>query len=540
MQSSTKTRCRDALAEQKSQELCGYSLNTSLLRDLVSSPNSTVTVSRETQDKIHRSHALLESMVAENRIIYGVNTSMGGFVHWLVPTSKAQEMQENLISAVATNVGICLRDEIVRAGMLSRLNSLARGTSGISFDNFSKLLDMYNRGIIPCIPMKGSLGASGDLGPLACIALVGSGKWKAKYKGQVMPGKVALKKANIQPMALGYKEGLSLINGTSVMSGYAAILIEQAKSLLDTYAVISALTFQALKARKEPFNPIVHSQKPHLGQLYVAKSIWTLVTDSKMVCSEHEIDKILKEHISGAEKSMDIAIEDSYSVRCTPQIMGPIWDSFASIKNTVENELNSSNDNPLIIPEVNDVFHNGHFHGQYMAMAMDHCSIGLTTLSNLSDRRIDRLLDANHSNGLPPFLCKENPGLRLGLMGSQFMATSLTAENRSLCHPVSTQTLTSTGDFQDIVSMGLIAARRADEIYENTCQIVACEALLAAQAIDIRGSHLISNKTKATYELIRDCVPYLDEDVPLTEHLEKIKILLQSHDWLQIVARACS
>lgn len=485
-------------------------------------------ITKESAESIRASRQLLNHLVEDNRIIYGVNTSVGGFVNCLVATEHAQKLQENLISAVATNVGPYLEDVVVRAAMLVRLNSLARGCSGISEENFNKLLSIYNAGIIPCIPSKGSLGASGDLGPLACVALVGVGKWKARYKGKILPGDEALKEAGIAPMQLGFKEGLSLVNGTSAMTGFAAILIERVISLIKTYDIISCLTFESLKVKKKPFDPVVHRQKPHRGQLQTAENIWNLLEDSQMIVDEKDVEKQLQAHENKALTFTESPIEDAYSIRCTPHILGPVRDTVQWIRSIITNEINSSNDNPLVLPDIGEVFHNGHFHGQYISMAMDHLSICLTTLSNLSDRRIDRFMDPHHNNQLPPFLCNEQAGLRLGLMGGQFMATSLTAENRSLCHPVSIQSLTSTGDFQDIVSMGLIAARRAQEIYENAAYILSFELLCGTQAAEIRNAELLSSATSQAFFLVRQLVPYLSEDVCLTDYLEKISQLIKS------------
>jgi histidine ammonia-lyase len=329
-------------------------------------------------------------------------------------------------------------------------------------------------------------------------------------------------------MKLSYKEGLSLINGTSAMAGLGSILIEQTITLIKTYDIISCLTFEGLLVKKKPFNPIVHRQKPHPGQLTTAENIWSLLKDSQMAVEESSVEKQLQSQFESTPTSTDSPIEDAYSIRCTPQIIGPIRDSLKWIKTVITNEINSSNDNPLVLTENNDVFHNGHFHGQYISMAMDHLSIALTTLSNLSDRRIDRFMDKHHNNQLPAFLCTNNPGLRLGLMGGQFMATSLTAENRSLCHPVSIQTLTSTGDFQDNVSFGLVAARRANEIYNNTAYVLAFELLCGAQAAETRGLHLLGKPTKRAVELTRTIIPYLQSDHCLTDYLENLAILIKS------------
>lgn len=250
----------------------GYSLSTVDILRVSENLDIEVLITEEVAQQIEDSHQLLDKFVSDGRIIYGVNTGLGGFVNWLVPVEYAQKLQENLIAAVATNVGSYLDKSIVRASMLTRLNSLARGTSAISIENFNKLLRMFNAGIIPCIPSKGSLGASGDLGPLACIALVATGQWKAHYRDQIVSGDLALKEAGIEPMKLGYKEGLSLINGTSVMAGFASLLIEKSITLIKTYDIVSCLSFEGLKAKKKPFNPIVHRQKPHIGQLRTAEN----------------------------------------------------------------------------------------------------------------------------------------------------------------------------------------------------------------------------------------------------------------------------
>ncbi len=513
--------------------LDGKTLTSYEIAKTVNNFNLKLAISHEVTEKIESSRKILEGFMEEKKVIYGVNTGVGGFVNYLVPTDFAQILQENLISAVATNVGSYLEDNVVRAGMLVRLNSLARGCSAISIENFNKFLEIYNAGIIPCVPSKGSLGASGDLGPLACIALVCIGKWKAKYKGEIVSGDIALKQAGIEPMKLSYKEGLSLVNGTSIMTGLAALLVEKSINLLNIYELISCLTFEALQAKKEPFNPIVHEQKSHQGQICSAKNIWNLLSNSKMIGQEIEAEKKLQSYEASSPTSTNCPIEDAYSIRCTPHILGPIKDSLKWIKSVIFDEINSSSDNPLVIPGERNAFHNGHFHGQYISMVMDHLSISLTTLSNLSDRRIDRLMDKNHNNGLPGFLCKELPGLRLGLMGGQFMATSVTAENRSLCNPLSIQTLTSTGDFQDIVSFGLIAARRAEEIYNNTAYIIAFELMCGAQGAEIRGKDLLSTATSILFNNVRRKVPYLSSDHCLTDYLEDLANSIKNNEIVQ-------
>lgn len=480
--------------------------------------------------RVQASRETLEKFVAEERVIYGVNTSMGGFVNYLVPVSMARQLQENLLNAVATNVGAHLDDTTVRAIMTSRIVSLSRGNSAISLANLDKLIAIRNSGVIPCVPEKGSLGTSGDLGPLAAIALVCIGQWKARLHGEVLPGDQALARVGITPMELSFKEGLALINGTSGMVGLGSLNIARAKRLIDTYLLISALSVEGLAGKTKPFDPRVHALKPHQGQQTVAKFLWDTLAHSTLAVDELDTEQLLSGEMGETAKAGSKSIEDAYSVRCTPQILGPVLDSLAAVEKTVEDELNSSNDNPLVVPDEIEVFHNGHFHGQYVAMAMDHLAIALTTLMNLSNRRIDRYLDKSNSEGLPAFLCQENPGLRLGLMGGQFMTASLTAETRAKCMPMSIQSLTSTGDFQDIVSFGFVAARRAAEVLHNVAHVVAFELLCACQAVDIRGTTGLSPATRRLYQATRETVPYLDHDVTITDYVEALADRLLTED----------
>jgi histidine ammonia-lyase len=266
----------------------------------------------------------------------------------------------------------------------------------------------------------------------------------------------------------------------------------------------------------------VHALKPHRGQREVAARLWEALKDSQLAVNEQDTEAVLAGEMDSSVKAGSQPIEDAYSIRCTPQILGPVLDCLAAVGGTVEDELNSSNDNPLVVPDEDDVFHNGHFHGQYVAMAMDHLVIALTTLTNLANRRIDRFLDKSNSNGLPAFLCREDPGLRLGLMGGQFMTASVTAETRAMAVPMSIQSLSTTGDFQDIVSFGFVAARRAKEVLANATYVVAFELLCACQAVDIRGSEGLSTHTRELYERTRALVPYLDRDVTVTDYVEAI------------------
>jgi len=492
-----------------------------------------VVITPEIRQRVAASRALLDEFVASGRIIYGVTTSVGGFVNWLVPAAMAGEVQNNILRCVQSNVGNYLDDHYVRAAMLARINSLGRGVSAISLENFEKYVAMYNCGILPCIPEKGSLGTSGDLGPLACVALVGTGQWRAKYQGQVMPGAEALERAGIEPMKLSYKEGLALINGTSAMAGMAACVTADAKDLLNAYLLTTCLSLEVHRAKIMPFHPAAHRQKPHPGQVRVADCIYRTLADSMMIVQDNEVEQWLRKMARDEPRSLDQQIEDAYSIRATPQVLGPVVDTTLFVQRTLEIELNSSNDNPLIVVAENDAVHNANFHGQYVANAMDQLATVLVTMCNLSDRRNNRLLHPSLNGDLPPFLCREHPGKRQGLMGGQFMATSLTAEVRQMCTPMSIQSLPSTGDFQDHVSFGLVATRRTRDILKNCYYILGYELLCACQAADIRGVEKLSSATRNLYDIVRGKVPYLDHDEPLTDHLENIAALFQSGALLQ-------
>ena len=500
----------------------GASLTVDTLAAAVRDPDVQIEFTTEIRERVAASRTLLDQFVDSGRIIYGVTTSVGGFVNWLIPPAMAGEVQNNILRCVQSNVGAYLDDDYVRAGMLARINSLGRGYSAISVENLEKYIAMYNRGIVPCIPEKGSLGTSGDLGPLACIALVGTGQWRARYQGEILPGAEALKLAGIEPMKLGYKEGLALVNGTSVMTGLAACLISDTKRLIKAHTLASCMSIEVLKGKIMPFHPAAHTQKPHPGQIRIADCVYSTLADSAMIVQDSEVEQWLRKMAKDEPRGLDEQIEDAYSIRAMPQIMGPVVDTTLFAQQTVETELNSSNDNPLIVVEEGDAVHNANFHGQYIANAMDQLAIVLSTMCNLSDRRNNRLLHPSLNGDLPPFLVKENPGRRQGLMGGQFMAVSLTAENRQMSTPMSIQSLPSTGDFQDHVSFGLNAARRTRDILRNSCYILAYELICACQAADIRGVDQLSSATKKLHGLVRARVPYLEKDEPLTDYLEAV------------------
>ena len=519
--------------------LDGYTLTLEELIQTGQDISIEVKIADDKWPKIRECRKLVEGWANEERCIYGVNTSCGGLVDHLLPKDRDNDFQKNLVRSISTQVGKPFEDTLVRTFMIARANSLCRGYSGIKEENLKIYVEMINKHVFPVIPRKGSLGTSGDLGPLGCIASVAFGEWKARYQGKVLPGKEAMEAADIKLMHLNAKEGLSLINGTSAMVGLACTVITEAKNTLKNSDIIAAFTIENLMGRINPFDPRVHEQKYHPGQYATALNLTKLLTGSQLAMDELklslELQAVLKKHegISVA----DIPVEDAYSIRCTPQFVGPTKEAMNNAANVLFRELNSSNDNPLIFTEYNTFIHNGHFHGQPISCAMDFLGISMVNIGVISDRRIDRFMDSQHSTGLPPFLCKEDTGVRMGLMGGQFMTTSLVAENRTLAVPASIQSITSTADFQDVVSFGLIAGRKARKIVENTNYILAFELLCAAQAADLRGVNKLSPAGKIMYEATRETLEYMNYDKVYMDDLEELKSRIETGEFVEKVEK---
>lgn len=519
--------------------LDGYTLTIEELMKAGNDLSIKVEVDDKNWPKIRECRELVDKWASEERCIYGVNTSCGGLVDYLLPRERDNDFQKNLVRSITTQVGKPFEDTLVRKFMIARANSLCRGFSGIKEKNLKIYLDMINKHIFPLVPRKGSLGTSGDLGPLGCIASVAFGEWKARYKGKLMPGKEAMDAAGVELMYLNAKEGLSLINGTSGMVGLACTVISEATNTLKNSDIIAAFAIETLMGRFNPFDVRVHEQKYHPGQYATAMNLTKLLAGSGLAIDEQELSlklqSTLKEH-KGVSVA-DIPVEDAYSIRCTPQFVGPTKEAVQHAHEVLLRELNSSNDNPLIFTEWDTFIHNGHFHGQPISFAMDCLGIAMVNLGVVSDRRIDRFMDVAHSTGLPPFLCKEDTGVRMGLMGGQFMTTSLVAENRTLAIPASIQSITSTADFQDIVSFGLIAGRKARKIVENTNHILSFELLCAAQAADIRGVEKLSPAGKIMHKAVRETLEYMDYDKVYIDDMEELKRRIETGEFVERVEK---
>jgi len=484
----------------------------------VARENTKVMITEEAEKRVKRSRETLEKLVQKNHVIYGVNTGFGALSNIEISPQEIEQLQSNLIRSHSSGVSPPLNREIVRATMLLRVNTLAKGYSGVRLQTVKKLMKMLNRGVHPRIPRKGSVGASGDLAPLSHMILVLMGEGEAEYQGKITNGRKAMEKAGIEPVQLNFKEGIALNNGTQLMTGIAALTVHDAENLIESAEVATALSLEALLGISDAFNDRIHKVRPHEGQTITARNIRRLIERSKLVQTGKE-----------AAKKMHRP-HDPYSLRCAPQVLGAARDAVAYTKRVVETELNSATDNPLVFPETETCLSGGNFHGQPISLAMDFLGMALTMVGNLSERRTARLIDEKMNNGLPAFLVSPEmrSGLNSGLMTVQYTAAALTSENKILAHPACADSIPTSANFEDFVSMGATAAQKAMQILENLQYIIAIELLCASQAIEFRGPEKLGIGTKIAYSTIRKAVPMLEEDRVLSNDIEKIRKLVKN------------
>ncbi|NLY46300.1 MAG: histidine ammonia-lyase [Tissierella sp.] len=473
--------------------------------------NYMIELTKEAEMNIKKSRALVDKYFDENKVIYGITTGFGKFSDVSITSLEGKLLQRNLIISHACGVGNPLDEEIVRGIMLLRINALSKGYSGIRLSALRTLIDMLNKRVHPIIPEKGSLGASGDLAPLSHMVLVMLGEGEAVYKGEKLPGKEAMNKAGIETIELVAKEGLALINGTQVMTSIGAHTIYDSLNLSKIADLAAALTTEALNGITDAFDPRIHMVRNHYGQRCSGENLLNALEGSKMTSRQGEL-----------------RVQDSYSIRCTPQVHGASKDCFKFVKEKIEIEMNSVTDNPIIFPEDNEVISGGNFHGQPMALPFDFLGKGIAELANKSERRLERLVNPGLSNGLPAFLTK-NGGLNSGFMIVQYSAASLVSENKVLAHPASVDSIPSSANQEDHVSMGTIAARKARDILDNSRRVLAMEILGACQAIDLRGNKGLGKGTEVVYNIIRDSVSTLEEDRVMYPDLDKCNDILKSN-----------
>lgn len=464
---------------------------------------------------IERARAFVEAAVQGKKVIYGLTTGFGKFSDVVIDEEDTEALQRNLIRSHACGVGPHLPKDIVRAIMLLRANALCKGYSGVRLSTVENLLSLLNEDVCPLIPEKGSLGSSGDLAPLSHMVLVMMGEGEAEYKGEKMTGAEALKKAGIEPVTLSSKEGLALINGTQVQTA-VGLFATYDGLLLSKYAdIIAALSFEALNGVTCALDHKIHEARGQKGQMETAVALLKLLEGSSYTTRQGEL-----------------RVQDAYALRCVPQVHGACKDALAYVIEKIEIEINAATDNPLIFPEAESAISGGNFHGEPMALALDFLGIALAELANISERRTERLVNPALSNGLSAFL-SPNGGLNSGFMIMQYSAASLVSENKVLAHPASVDSIPSSANQEDHVSMGTIAARKAYEIAKNLRSVLAIEYLSACQGIDLRGEGRLAKATQIAYNRLREDVPKLEEDRIMYVDIEKAAKILQEAELLE-------
>ncbi|SHD78500.1 histidine ammonia-lyase (histidase) [[Clostridium] ultunense Esp] len=472
-----------------------------------------VKLTEDAVEKVNKARHVVDEFVEDERVVYGITTGFGKFSDVSISKEETKILQKNLIVSHACGVGKPLEQEIVRGIMLLRANALAKGYSGIRLSTLNTLIDMLNEGVHPLIPEKGSLGASGDLAPLSHMVLVMLGEGEAYYNGELLSGKEAMDRAGIPTIELISKEGLALINGTQVMTSIGALTVYDGINLSKIADIIAALTIEALNGVVDAYDSRVHNIRPHQGQINSAQNLLHLLELSEMTTRQGEI-----------------RVQDAYSLRCIPQIHGGSKDALKYVEDKVNIEMNSATDNPLIFEDTQDVISGGNFHGQPMALSFDFLGIALSELANISERRIERLVNPALSD-LPAFLAK-NGGLNSGFMIVQYSAAALVSENKVLAHPASVDSIPSSANQEDHVSMGTIAARKAREILENTRKVLAMELLTACQAIDLRGKKGLGKGTEIAYNIVRDHLTTIEEDKIMYKEMNACEEIIKSNEIL--------
>jgi len=496
-----------------------------------------VNIATEAQGKIERARRAVEDFIEQGEIIYGVTTGFGAFKDKIISPSQTEELQRNMLMSHAVGVGDPFDQATVRAIMLIRANTLAKGHSGIHLETLQALLALVNRGVYPVIPAKGSLGASGDLAPLAHMSLVLIGEGEAFYRGEKLPGAEALRRAGLAPIELRAKEGLALINGTAVMTAIGALTTWRAEGLSHVADIAGALSLEALHGMSLAFDERIHAVRPHRHQIDCAAYLRQLIEGSEYLRSQDSSH-----------------VQDAYTLRCIPQVHGAVRAAISHTRQVIETELNSATDNPLIFFAPSSLplaggegggkatcISGGNFHGEPVALVMDYLAIALAGLGNMSERRLARLLDETSNQGtLPAFLIKRG-GLNSGFMMAQYTAAALASENKILAHPASADTIPTSANIEDHVSMGCTAARKAREVLENTENILAIELFAAAQGIDFRremigGDPRLGKGTAVAYELIRQRVPFLEQDAIMYPYIEAMRELVRSGELVEAVS----
>ena len=463
-------------------------------------------LSDEARTKMRAARALVERAAHGTREhTYGINTGFGRFVSESIPEELTEELQLRLLRSHACGVGDPYPAEVIRAAMLLRANALAKGTSGARVETVELLVDCLTRGVLPYVPSRGSVGASGDLAPLAHLALPLVGEGDAWFDGQLLPGAEALEAAGLEPTRLAAKEGLSLINGTQFMAAFGALGSMRAERLTKSADLACALSLEALQGSRTSFLPQIHRLRPLRGQRDSAANVLRLLEGSA---------------INEAHKWCD-KVQDAYSLRCAPQVHGAARDLLDYVEATMAVELNAATDNPLVLVEDELLVSNGNFHGQPLAFALDALAMASSELANISERRVERLVNPNLSDGLPAFLTVDG-GLNSGFMIPQYVAAALVSENKSLCHPASVDSIPTSAGQEDHVSMGNASGLKAWQVLANSERALAIELLAGAQGVEFLAPLEPGEGVRATHTFIRSLSPRLGDDRPLAPDIEAV------------------
>jgi len=492
--------------------------------DAVGRLRAGVQIDADVRQRVEQSYAFIQKLAQTHTPVYGLTTGCGPLASQPIPADRREDFQRNLVRSHATTLGAPHPTSFVRAAMALRAHVFALGNSGVAPATVDVLLAMLNAGIHPIVREIGGVGASGDLVELAQVALAVMGEGAVEVEGRVQPAAGALHAAEIAPLVPRYREGLALINGTSFHTGAAALLIAQARRVTTAAQIAAALGLEALRGNIEAYDQALHAARPHAGQRAVAAYIERLVDGSNLVRRE----------------SFSASTQDAYTLRCVPQVVGPVVDALTAVRSVVEIEINAAIDNPLFLAAEGRVVHGGNFHGQPVAMALDQLKTAMVELGVISERRVARLLDAKLNGGLPPFLIRDGAGLRSGLMGLQYCTSAMAADNAVLVTPTSVQSVPTNANNQDVVSMGMVAARHARQVIDNVERMVAIELLCAVQALDVRGSAHAGSGTRAAHAAIRDRVAPLIEDRPLAEDVETTCRLIDDETLVRAVDAAAT
>lgn len=480
--------------------------------------HALVGVEQDSIEKVNKAQAYVKQVVESGVPTYGINTGFGQLSTLSINKCDTSTLQENLIKSHACGVGKPLSNEVVRGMLLLRINALVKGYSGIRFCVIEKMIEMLNKDCIPLVFSQGSLGASGDLAPLAHMALPIIGLGEVVYKGKTYQATEGFKQADIEPLdGLKAKEGLALINGTQAITSIAAINIYEAINLFNLSLHTLGITMEALRGIIDVFDEKIHTLRNHKGQQFVAKRMKDILKDSKLMTKQGEL-----------------RVQDAYSLRCSPQVLGASLDTINYVHDIIVNEMNAVTDNPLVFADEEKVISAGNFHGQPLALAMDYLSIAMSEVANISERRLERMVNTQLNNGLPAFLVK-NPGLNSGFMIVQYSAASLVSENKVLAHPSSVDSIPSSANQEDHVSMGNHGARKAGEIIANAKKVVSMELLTALQAIDFSNPKDMSPKTKKIYEYIRKDIHFVEEDTMMYKMIHRIEAMIDEEAFLALL-----